>query len=197
MLSPHHEETLVTPRFIFRTTPLAGVLRVERKPINDDRGFFSRLYCMQEFAAIGLERPLAQINHSCSRLKGTVRGLHFQYPPYAETKVITCLVGRIFDVAVDLRAGSPTFLQWFGFELSADNQESIVIPSGCAHGFQTLAEATEIIYLVTSAYNPDAEDGVNPFDPAVGIVWPETVTEVSPRDRQRGMLDPKTFHGMN
>lgn len=192
----HHEETIVTPRFVFHPTPLAGVLRVERKPINDERGFFSRFYCVQEFAAIGLEQPLAQINHSCSRLKGTVRGLHFQYPPYAETKVITCLAGRIFDVAVDLRAGSPTFLQWFGWELSADNHESLLIPNGCAHGFQALTDAAEIIYLVTTPYNPDAEDGVNPVDPAVGIVWPETVTEISRRDGQRGMLDRKTYQGI-
>jgi len=197
VLPQHHEETIVTPRFIFHTTPLAGVLLVERKPINDGRGFFSRLYCLQEFAAIGLDKPLAQINHSCSRLKGTVRGLHFQYPPHAETKVISCIAGRIFDVAVDLRAGSPTFLQWFGFELSAENQESMVIPSGCAHGFQSLTDETEIIYLVTTPYSPQAEDGVNPFDPAVGIIWPETVSEVSPRDRERGMLNPATFHGIN
>lgn len=196
MLHLPHEETIVTPRFIFHTTPLDGVFRVERKPINDGRGFFSRLYCAQEFAAIGLDKPLAQINHSCSRAKGTVRGLHFQHPPHAETKVISCLAGRIFDVAVDLRAGSPTFLQWFGFELSAENQESIVIPIGCAHGFQSLTDDAEIIYLVTTPYSPQAEDGVNPFDPAMGIIWPEAVSEVSTRDTERGMLDLATYRGI-
>lgn len=188
--------TVSTARFEFHTTSLQGVWRVSRKPIVDDRGFFSRLYCAQEFAAIELAKPLAQINHSFSRQRGTVRGLHFQYPPHGESKVVTCVAGRIFDVVVDLRRGSPSFLQWFGTELSADNQESLVIPPGFAHGFQTLSDDAEIIYLVTAAYSAEAEGGVNPFDPAVGIRWPEVVTEISQRDAQRDMLNPAEYAGV-
>jgi dTDP-4-dehydrorhamnose 3,5-epimerase len=186
-----------TARFEFHTTTLEGVWRVSRKPIGDNRGFFSRLYCAEEFAVIGLAKPLAQINHSLSRQCGTIRGLHFQHPPHGETKVVTCLAGRIFDVAVDLRRGSPSFLHWFGAELSADNQESLVIPPGFAHGFQTLSDNAEIIYLVTAAYSAQAEDGINPFDPAVGIRWPKAVSEISARDAQRDMLDPARFAGVS
>lgn len=186
-----------TARFEFHPTTLQDVWRVSRKPIGDDRGFFSRLYCAQEFAAIGLAKPLAQINHSFSRQRGTIRGLHFQYPPHAESKVVTCLAGCIFDVAVDLRRGSPSFLHWFGTELSADNQESLVIPPGFAHGFQTLSDDAEIVYLVTAAYSAQAESGVNPFDPAVGIRWPETVSEISQRDAQREMLNPTEYAGVS
>ncbi len=188
--------TVSTARFEFHTTALQGVWRVSRKPIVDDRGFFSRLYCAQEFAAIELAKPLAQINHSFSRQRGTIRGMHFQYSPHAESKVVTCLAGRIFDVAVDLRRGSPSFLHWFGAELSADNQESLVIPPGFAHGFQTLSDDAEIVYLVTAAYSSQAESGINPFDPAVGICWPEAVTEISSRDAQRDMLNPAEYAGV-
>jgi dTDP-4-dehydrorhamnose 3,5-epimerase len=186
-----------TSRFEFHPTTLEGVWRVLRKPIGDNRGFFARLYCAEEFAAIGLAKPLAQINHSFSKLRGTVRGLHFQHPPHAESKVVTCMAGRIFDVAVDLRRGSPSFLHWFGTELSADNRESLVIPPGFAHGFQTLSDNAEIMYLVTAAYSAQAEDGINPFDPAVGIRWPETVSEISPRDAQREMLNPAEYAGIS
>ena len=189
--------TVSTARFEFHTTSLQGVWRVSRKPIVDDRGFFSRLYCAQEFAAIELAKPLAQINHSFSRLRGTVRGLHFQYPPHGESKVVTCVAGRIFDVAVDLRRGSPSFLHWFGTELSADNRESLVIPPGFAHGFQTLSDDSEIVYLVTAAYCAQAEDGINPFDPAVSIRWPQPVTEISQRDAQREMLNLTKYTGVD
>ena len=121
---------VATARFRFEPTPLAGVWLVQRQPIADARGFFARLYCAEEFAAIGLAEPPVQINHSYSRHAGTVRGLHFQHPPHPETKIVSCPAGRIFDVAVDLRRGSPTFLQWFGAELSAENQRSLVVPPG-------------------------------------------------------------------
>lgn len=187
---------ITTPRFTFHPAPLAGVWQVLRSPLADARGFFSRFYCAQEFAAVGITTPLAQINHSLSRLRGTVRGLHFQHPPHAETKVVTCIAGRIFDVAVDLRRHSPTFLHWFGAELSAENQQSLVIPPGCAHGYQTLSDDAQIIYLVTAAYSAQAEDGVNPFDPAVGIRWPEAVGEVSARDAGREMLKLAEYAGL-
>lgn len=188
--------TVSTGRFEFHATPIEGLWRVLRKPIRDARGFFSRFYCEAEFKAIGVDSPLVQINHSFSGLRGTVRGMHFQHAPHAETKIVTCTAGRIFDVAVDLRSDSPTFLQWFGTELSADNQESLVIPRGFAHGFQVIEDNSEVIYLVTAAYNAEAEDGLNPFDPELGIAWPEAATEVSERDATRTLLDRRTYRGL-
>lgn len=183
-------------RFVFEPTPLAGVWLVQRKPIADARGFFARLYCADEFGAIGLRSPPAQLNHSYSRHAGTVRGLHFQHPPHQETKIVSCPAGRIFDVAVDLRRGSPTFLQWFGAELSAENQRSLVVPPGFAHGFQTLVDDSQTLYCVTAPYHAAAEDGVQPFDPAIGVRWPLAATEVSPRDAQRALLDAAAYAGI-
>lgn len=187
---------VTTQRFVFCPTGFAGVWQVVRKPIADERGFFSRFYCAQEFGAIGLRQPLAQINHSLSCRAGTVRGLHFQHPPHAETKVVTCLVGRIFDVAVDLRRDSPTFLQWVGIDLSAENQRSLVIPPGFAHGYQTLCDNAEILYLVTVPYSAEYEDGLNPFDPTVGIHWPVAASDVSQRDAERALLNAAAYRGL-
>ena len=188
--------TVTTPRFLFEPTPLSGVWLVQRQPIGDARGFFARLYCAEEFTAIGLTEPVAQMNHSYSRRAGTVRGLHFQHPPHQETKIVSCPAGRLFDVVVDLRRGSPTFLQWFGAELSVDNQRSLVVPPGCAHGFQTLEDDSQTLYCVTAPYSAAAEDGVNPFDPAIGVRWPLQATDVSPRDAQRAPLDASTYTGI-
>lgn len=185
-----------TQRFDFSQTPLAGVWLVRRKPIADARGFFARAYCAEEFRAIGVTQGIVQINHSQSRSAGTVRGLHFQHPPHHETKIVGCPAGRIYDVAVDLRAGSPTYLQWFGAELSEQNRLSLVIPPGCAHGFQTLVDGAEALYFVTAPYEGPAEDGLNPFDPALAIRWPLAATEVSPRDAQRAPIDPATYAGI-
>ncbi len=193
-LSSHEIET---PRFSFSSTPLAGVWQLHRKPITDTRGFFSRFYCADEFTAAGFKLPLVQINHSHSKQRGTLRGMHFQHPPHAETKVVTCIVGRIFDVAVDLRRDSATFLQWIGAELSAENQQSLIVPPGFAHGFQTLSDDAEIIYLVTAAYSANAESGINPWDPAVNIQWPEAVSEISVRDAERAYLDTHSFLGLS
>lgn len=186
---------VTTPRFTFHPAPLAGVWRVLRRPIGDARGFFSRFYCVQEFAAIGITTPLAQINHSLCQRRGTVRGLHFQHPPHAETKVVTCIAGRIFDVAVDLRRGSPSFLHWFGTELSAENQQSLVIPPGFAHGYQTLTADCELIYLHTTAYHSAAEGALNATDPHLAIAWPMAITEMSDRDRGHSMLTAE-FEGI-
>lgn len=183
-------EAVSTPRFTFTPTPLAGVWLVRRKPIADARGFFARAYCADEFRTIGLALPIAQINHSYSRHAGTVRGLHFQHPPHHETKIVSCPAGRIFDVAVDLRYGSPTYLQWFGAELSAQAGDALVVPPGCAHGFQTLQDDAQTLYCVTAPYSGAAEDGLNPFDAALGVRWPLAATEVSERDAQRPPLDP-------
>ncbi|QEI09366.1 dTDP-4-dehydrorhamnose 3,5-epimerase [Pigmentiphaga aceris] len=185
-----------TPRFTFQAAPIAGLWIVDRKPIGDNRGSFTRFYCGEEFAAIGLQDPIVQINHSSSARAGTVRGLHFQHAPHAETKVVTCVAGSILDVAVDLRAGSPTFLQWFGVELSADNKRGLIIPPGFAHGFQSLEDHSEVMYLVTAAYSAQFEDGLSPFDPAVGVVWPLPPTEVSARDAQRPFIDRDAYAGV-
>lgn len=195
-MKPMTESVCNTPRFEFLAAPIAGVWLVRRKPITDARGFFARAYCADEFRAVGLVRPIVQINHSYSRVAGTVRGLHFQHPPHHETKIVSCPVGRIHDVAVDLRVGSPTYLQSFGVELSAENRMSLVIPPGCAHGFQTLCDDAETLYYVTSPYHGAAEDGLNPFDPALAIRWPLTVTEVSERDAQRMLIDTVTYSGL-
>lgn len=185
-----------TSRFHFEKALLQGVWQVNRKPIRDERGCFTRFFCQEEFSAIGLSAVTVQMNHSRSDLRGTVRGMHFQYAPYAETKIVTCLHGKVFDVALDLRASSPTYLQWFGLTLSAERQNSLVIPPGVAHGFQTLTDHAEVFYLVSTAYSPDHEDGINPFDSAANIVWPVPVTEVSVRDQQRPLLIKDSFLGL-
>ena len=174
----------------FIGTPLGGLTVVERRRLVDGRGYFSRLYCADELAAIGLSLPIAQINVSFTQRRGVVRGLHFQHPPHAEDKFVTCLRGEVFDVAVDLRRGSSTFLQWHGEVLSADNARSLLIPQGFAHGFQTLTDDCELLYLHTRAYAPDAEAAVNARDPAVGVAWPLPIAELSERDATHAHLPP-------
>jgi dTDP-4-dehydrorhamnose 3,5-epimerase len=183
-------------RFDFIQTPLSGLTLVQRRVIEDERGFLSRFYCAEEFAAAGFEFPITQINHTLTRKKGAVRGLHFQYPPHAEIKLVSCLHGEIFDVAVDLRHDSPTFLQWHGVVLSAQNRQSLLIPKGFAHGFQTLSEDCELIYLHTAAYSPESEGALNVTDPKFDIAWPLAITEISARDRNHKMIE-QNFQGMN
>ena len=170
-------------RFDFLPTPLSSLTLIQRKPIEDDRGFFCRFYCADEFREAGLRKPIAQINHTFTRKRGAVRGLHFQYPPHADTKIVSCLKGEVFDVAVDIRQGSPTFLCWHGEIISAANQKSLLIPEGFAHGFQTLTEDCELIYLHSESYHPQAEGALNVADPRLGIAWPVAITELSDRDR--------------
>lgn len=176
------------PRFDFIPTPLAGLMMVQRKVIEDHRGLLSRLYCAEEFREAGINKPIAQINHTVTRKKGAVRGLHFQYPPHAETKLVSCLKGEIWDVAIDFRRDSPTFLQWHGEVLSAENRKSLLIPEGYAHGFQTLAEDCELIYLHTAAYLPDAEGALNVADPRLNIAWPLPIDDLSERDRNHPFI---------
>lgn len=183
-------------RFDIRPTSIAGVTVIERQPREDHRGFLSRFYCEEEFAAAGVTRSIRQINHTLTRRRGTIRGLHFQQPPYAELKVVSCLRGEIFDVAVDLRAGSPTFLRWHGERLSAANHRALVVPEGFAHGFQALTDDCEILYLVTAAYEPAAESAVNALDPRVGIAWPLPIADMSDRDRAHSMLT-SAFRGID
>lgn len=182
-------------RFTVSHTPLEGLALIERLRIEDPRGFFSRFFCAEELAEVGFALPIAQINHTLTHRRGAVRGLHFQHPPHAEDKLVSCLRGEVFDVAVDLRSGSPTFLRWHGELLSADNQRSLLIPQGFAHGFQTLTEDCELLYLHSRPYAPGAEGAVNARDPAVAIDWPREITELSERDAHHPLLTPD-FKGL-
>jgi dTDP-4-dehydrorhamnose 3,5-epimerase len=183
------------PRFHIQMTKIAGVAVIERLPIWDERGFFERVFCAQELAELTQNKPLVQINHTLTKQRGTVRGVHFQYPPAAEIKCVTCLRGALFDVAVDIRAGSPTFLHWHGEYLSADNHKIMVIPEGCAHGFQALTEDCELLYLNTAFHAPELESGLRPSEPRVNINWPLPVIDLSQRDAER-MLLAADFQGI-
>ena len=172
----------------FEDTPLPGLKRVRRHPMEDERGFFSRFYCATEFGLAGTGEPIAQINHTLTRRAGAVRGLHFQRPPHAETKIVSCIAGAVFDVAVDLRQGSPTFLRWHGERLSAGNRLSLLVPEGFAHGFQALKPDSELIYLHTAPYHREAEGALNVSEPRLAIDWPLAIAELSERDRAHPFL---------
>lgn len=182
-------------RFTPIETPLQGLTLLQRHPIGDQRGYFERLFCADELQSLLSGRGIVQINHSLTAQRGTVRGMHFQHPPHAEMKLVTCLRGEVFDVAVDLRQGSPTFLHWHGERLSADNDRTLVIPEGFAHGFQTLTDHCELLYFHTARYQPSAEGGLNAQDLRLNIGWPEAVTEWSPRDAALPGLT-ETFSGV-
>jgi dTDP-4-dehydrorhamnose 3,5-epimerase len=182
-------------RFTSLDTPLAGLKIVERQQLGDSRGFFSRLFCCNELAAAGWHKPIAQINQTITQKQGTVRGMHFQHTPHAEMKLVTCLRGAVWDVAVDLRNGSPTFLKWHAEELSAANHRALLIPEGFAHGFQTLTDDCELIYLHSMAYRQESEAGLNLYDPMLSITWPQVINELSTRDAQHPMLDHQ-FQGI-
>jgi dTDP-4-dehydrorhamnose 3,5-epimerase len=175
-------------RFAITDLPLEGLRLVERLPHRDARGFLARIFCAEELAAAGWTGPVAQINHSCTASKGSVRGLHYQLPPHAEMKLVTCLRGAVWDVAVDLRAGSPTFLHWHGEALSAENHRALLIPEGFAHGFQTLTGDAELLYCHSAAYAPGAEAALNALDPRLAIAWPAPVGDMSDRDRAHELL---------
>jgi dTDP-4-dehydrorhamnose 3,5-epimerase len=182
-------------RLTIADLPLAGLKRINRQRIGDERGFFSRLFCADELAAAGWNHPIVQINHTYTAKRGTVRGLHFQYPPHAEMKYVCCLRGEVWDVAVDVRAGSETFLQWHAETLTSDNGVAIVIPEGFAHGFQTLTDDVELLYCHSAAYAKDAESGLNVRDPRLSIAWPLQMTELSSRDADFAFAN-KEFEGV-
>ncbi len=179
----------MSKRFRFNECPLAGVHTIKRILIEDTRGFFSRFFCTEEFRELGLQRPIAQMNHTLTVSKGAIRGLHYQNPPYAEAKIVNCLSGKVFDVAVDVRRGSPTFLKWHGEILSAENKTGLYIPEGFAHGFQALTENCELLYLHSAFYRSSAENGLNVADPRLGINWPLVLTDCSDRDRNIPMIE--------
>ncbi len=174
----------MTGRFDIAPTALTGLHTVARKPRGDARGYFERMFCLEDLAALLAGRAVVQINHTVTARRGTVRGMHFQRPPSAETKLVSCLRGEVFDVAVDLRRGSPTFLAWHGEVLSATNHKTLYIPEGFAHGFQTLTDDCELLYLHTAAYNAEAEGGVSALDPRLAIAWPLPPDGLSARDTQ-------------
>jgi dTDP-4-dehydrorhamnose 3,5-epimerase len=178
---------------ILLTTNISELCTADPQPVSDHRGAFARWFCQAELAEVIGSRSIVQINHSRTIKVGAVRGLHFQYPPHAEMKLIRCLRGRVFDVAVDLRQNSPTFLQWHAEELSNENQRMIVIPEGFAHGFQVLEANAELLYLHTAMYQKDSEGAVRYDDPVIGIDWPLPVTDVSERDRNYPLLSPSFF----
>jgi dTDP-4-dehydrorhamnose 3,5-epimerase len=172
------------------TTALAGVVVIDTKSLIDSRGSFARLFCEQDLAAAIGERHIVQINHSRTTAVGAVRGLHFQHPPHSEMKLVRCLKGRVWDVAVDLRSGSRTFLRWHAEELTAENARMLVIPEGCAHGFQVLEPDSVLLYLHTASYSTQAETGIRFDDARLGITWPLPTGELSERDRLLPVLMP-------
>lgn len=167
----------------FHPGRLDGVCVIDIDRIEDDRGFFGRSFCAREFERAGLHMPVAQCNVSFNRRAGTLRGLHFQVSPHEEAKVVRCTAGVIFDVVVDLRGDSPTYLAWEAFTLSADNRSAVYVPAGFAHGFQSLADNSEVLYLMSEFYAPSHARGVPWDDPAIGIVWPLADPIISERDR--------------
>ena len=171
-------------------TPLRGLVRIERQKLVDARGFFSRVFCSDELVAAGWVGTVAQINHSHTTHSGTVRGMHYQRPPHAEMKLVSCLQGDVWDVAVDLRHGSSTFLRWHAERLSADNGCALLIPPGFAHGFQALSDDATLLYCHSAAYVAEAEAGLHPLDTRLDIRWPLPAQQLSPRDAGQALLAP-------
>jgi dTDP-4-dehydrorhamnose 3,5-epimerase len=167
----------------FEQTNLCDAWLIEAVPMHDQRGFFARTFCVREYAELGLTTQFVQHSTSHSAAKGTLRGMHFQRAPHGEVKVVRCLQGAIWDVIIDLRPRSPTYRQWQGFELTAQNHRQLYVPEGFAHGFQTLCDDTQVGYLISAFYAPQAADGVRHDDAEFGISWPLLVTEISDKDR--------------
>ncbi len=178
----------------FNKTPLAGAYTIELDRIGDDRGFFARFFCSQEFSDAGLIDSFVQINNSLTKDKGTLRGMHYQLPPDAEVKVVRCIQGALFDVILDLRPDSPSFGKWYGDTLSAENRRMMYVPKGFAHGFITLEEDTEALYLSGARYVPEQERGVRYNDPAFNIEWPIEPTTISDKDTTWPDFD-REWHG--
>lgn len=183
-------------RFQIHSTSLADLKVIERQHVGDCRGHLSRIFCAEELSTAGWRGPIAQINHTMTMKCGTVRGMHYQRPPHTEYKLVSCLRGEVWDVAVDLRAGSATFLRWHGELLSSSNQRALLIPAGFAHGFQTQSDVAELLYCHSAFYAPTAEDGLNPVDPRLAICWPLQIAEMSSRDEGQPYLN-SCFGGLS
>ena len=167
----------------FTELPLKGAYTIDLEKMEDDRGFFARYWCKNEFEELGLDANIVQINNSMSRYKGTLRGLHFQCPPKAETKIVRCIYGTIWDVIVDIRESSPTYGKWYGTELNDINRTMMYVPKGFAHGFQTLVDNVELLYLHSEFYSQKHESGLSYNDKTIAIDWPLPVSEISERDK--------------
>ena len=172
----------------FTESPLKGAYVVEPEPFEDQRGMFSRIFCENEFKEIYHSKKLVQINHSLTNRTGTVRGMHYQSQPMTEIKMVKCLGGSVYDVIIDLRKGSDTFMKWHGETLSSENRRMIYIPEGFAHGFQTLEPNCELLYFHTECYSSDYEEAVRFDDPRIGIKWPLNATEISEKDKNHPLL---------
>jgi dTDP-4-dehydrorhamnose 3,5-epimerase len=179
----------------FTETSLKGVYVIDLEPFGDSRGTFMRTFCKREFAVIGHMKEFVQMNHSVNKQRGTVRGLHYQVSPSYEIKLIRCIRGGVLDVVLDLRKDSPTYLQWTGVELSADNRKMIYIPEGCAHGFQTIEDDTELLYHHTMYYSSADERGIRYNDPCVNVSFPLPVAAISEKDLSHPLLDDN-FEGV-
>ncbi|SCZ28254.1 MULTISPECIES: dTDP-4-dehydrorhamnose 3,5-epimerase family protein [unclassified Pseudomonas] len=175
--------------FALKALPLAGLFSVQHKRFEDQRGHFARLFCEGSLSAFGQPFHIRQINHSCTRERGSVRGLHYQNAAQPEAKLITCLRGEVWDVAVDLRPDSETFLHWHAEQLKAGDGRSLLIPAGFAHGFQTLTDDAELLYLHSADYAPEHEGGLSVSDPRLAIAWPLPVNNLSTRDSSHPLLD--------
>jgi len=173
----------------FNKIPLKGAYIIELEPFRDSRGLFARTYCRKEFQKIGHNKEFVQFNHSATAQKGTLRGMHYQVPPSAEIKLIRCVRGSAYDVIIDIRYESPTFLKYFGTELNEDNMKMIYVPEGFAHGFQTLENNTQLVYHHSQYYNPEHERGIRYNDPAVGIDWPLEPINVTAKDKNYPSID--------
>ena len=173
----------------FLETPLSGLYVLELETLQDDRGFFARSFCANEFKTIGLDSAIAQCNISFNEKAGTLRGLHFQAPPHEEAKLIRCTRGGIYDVAVDLRPNSATYLRWYAVDLTMDNRRMLFVPRGFAHGFQTLVDSTEVFYLMFEFYHPESARGLRWDDPTLAISWPLNSVTISDKDRMLPLID--------
>ncbi|MEW5745343.1 MAG: dTDP-4-dehydrorhamnose 3,5-epimerase [Nitrospirota bacterium] len=181
---------------IFKETALKGAFIIEPEKRADERGMFARAWCRNEFEAHGLVAAVVQSNLSFSRKKGTLRGMHYQLPPYEETKLVRCTKGALFDVIIDLRPASPTYKQWIGAELTEENHTMLYVPRGFAHGFQTLTDNVEVFYHVSQFYSPEAERGIRWNDPLFGIRWPEAAERtISDKDRSWPDFTPEWHLG--
>ena len=186
----------MSKRFEIIHTPLSGLVILNRLLISDNRGYFERMMCINDLESLLDGKIIEQINHTKTFKSGTVRGLHFQQPPFAERKFVSCLYGKVYDVAVDIRKGSPTFLHWYGVMLSEHNHKTMVIPEGFAHGFQALADNCEMVYFHTATYHPEAEGAINALDPKLDIQWPLQISTQSNRDLKHHFLTDN-FNGLD
>ena len=179
---------------IFTETKLKGAFVIDVKRLGDERGFFGRVWCRREYEEMGLNADLVQASMSYNKQKGTLRGMHYQHPPYAETKVVRCTSGKIHDVIIDLRPESESYMQWISVELSGENARMLYVPEGFAHGFITLEDHTYVHYMVSQYYTPGAETGIRYDDPALNIQWPVAPSVISDRDLRHKPYQPVLLH---